>query len=320
MIRAAELPAMNLPRRQRGCPTADGELRYREELGAFCQRLIEIETTLDFRVGSRGWCYLLENAGGISKGDFDAAQRLINDCRKNGDLPLNICADDDKRAAAGLERLDFLGIDAEADHIISQFRFAHLSYTPISFWKDLDTYVEMAVEKGGLKNHFGHVCREFRIVCTNVGGWADLNWRAATMRRFRYHEDAGRRIVLLYCGDHDPGELQISGFLRSNFEDLAGAVGWRPDKLIIDRFGLNGDFIAANNLLWIDNLETSAGKSLADRNIRTTASPMSKIICAKLDRRRSKPTRLLCDPKKAADYAEMQFCDTCPRRRPATMN
>jgi hypothetical protein len=36
------------------------------------------------------------------------------------------------------------------------------------------------------------------------------------------------------------------------------------DHLVIDRFGLNADFIAANNLTWIDNLETGSGKSLAD--------------------------------------------------------
>ena len=70
--------------------------------------------------------------------------------------------------------------------------------------------------------------------------------------------------MLLHCGDHDPGGLHISGFLRSNLEDLSGAVGWSPDNLIIDRFGLNADFIEANNLTWIENLETGGGGRLDD--------------------------------------------------------
>jgi hypothetical protein len=69
---------------------------------------------------------------------------------------------------------------------------------------------------------------------------------------------------LLQCGDHDPGGLQISNFLRSNMEDLSNAVGWGPDNLIIERLGLNADFIRRHRLTWIDNLETSSGGRLDD--------------------------------------------------------
>ena len=48
------------------------------------------------------------------------------------------------------------------------------------------------------------------------------------MRRFADHERAGRQCVLLYCGDHDPGGLNISDFLRGNLADLECAVGWSP--------------------------------------------------------------------------------------------
>ena len=78
------------------------------------------------------------------------------------------------------------------------------------------------------------------------------------MRRFKMWEARGKQCVLLYCGDHDAGGLRISEFLRSNIAGLAIAVGWTPDNLIIDRFGLDYDFIEANNLTWIDNLETSS--------------------------------------------------------------
>jgi hypothetical protein len=99
---------------------------------------------------------------------------------------------------------------------------------------------------------------------TNVKGWNDINTRAATMRRFQEWEDRGNQCVLLYCGDHDPGGLAISSQIMSNLVDLSEAVGWDPTNLIIDRFGLNQDFIEANNLSWIDNLETSSGKRLDD--------------------------------------------------------
>jgi hypothetical protein len=66
------------------------------------------------------------------------------------------------------------------------------------------------------------------------------------------------------CNDHDPGGLHISKSMQSTLDDLSDQVDWSPDDLIIERFGLNFDFIEANNLTWIDNLETSSGQRLDD--------------------------------------------------------
>src|SRR5262249_29647135 len=66
-----------------------------------------------------------------------------------------------------------------------------------------------------------------------ASGWSDLSMRVAMMRRFAYWENKGNQPVLLYCGDHDPGGLNISGFLRSNIEERSRAVGWSPDNLIV---------------------------------------------------------------------------------------
>jgi len=111
----------------------------------------------------------------------------------------------------------------------------------------------------------------------NVGGWADLNVRYAMLIRFYKHWSAGRQIILGYCGDHDPGGLNISDWLRSNLFDIGGAVARYLNvstehsermisELVIERFGLNADFINQPGLIWIDNLETSSGVDLANRN------------------------------------------------------
>lgn len=137
-------------------------------------------------------------------------------------------------------------------------------YTPFGFWEDLDVYLEVGVEKLDLRNLFEPVCAEYFAPSTNLKGWCDLNARAAMMRRFTKHEAAGRKCVLLLCGDHDPGGLNITGAMRSNLKELECAVRWSPDNLVITRFGLNADFINRNGLTWIDNLETSSGGRLDD--------------------------------------------------------
>ena len=233
-----------LPRRRRGRQTPESEAEYQTQRAAFCRLIRQIRSTMDFKVGSRGWCYILEPHG-LTKGDFDVAQALINDCRKTGDLPLDICAEDDSRETVGLQDdLDDPDVESEAQGWVDYVRdHAHRTYTPFGFWDDLDVYVEVAVEKLDLRNLFEPVCAEFFVPITNFKGWSDLNSRAAMMRRFAEHESAGRQCVLLLCGDHDPGGLAITGTMRRNLEDLARAVGWSPHNLVISRFGLNADFI-----------------------------------------------------------------------------
>ena len=249
------------PKRKRGRQSPTADAKYQEDLEAFCAAILQIASTLDFKVSARGWCYILEEHG-LGKGDFDAGEKLINDCRKDGNLPIDICAVDETRKAIHVEFIDEDDSDAEAEYIVDQVERGYLNYHPISFWDDQEYYLEMMVEKIDLKSLFAPVCEEFKIPLFNSKGWPDIHSRAAMMRRFKAWEGEGKQCVLLYCGDHDPGGLNISEFLKSNLADLSAAVEWYPDDLIIDRFGLNHDFIQEQNLTWIDNLETSSGGRL----------------------------------------------------------
>lgn len=267
---AGRSQGLALPRRVRGRPTAEANAEYQADLKRFAATILKISSRLDFKVSSRGWCYLLEDSG-LRKGDFNYAQTLINDCRKTGVLPLDICCEDDGRQAAHVERIDREIPKQFAESWVTYVRTkAHEQFHPFSFWDDLDVYVQATVEKIDLKSLFSPVCEEFRVPLINISGWNDINSRAAIMRRFIYWWARGKKCVLLHCGDHDPGGLHISEFLRKNFADLSRQVGWSPstDNLDIDRFGLNADFIHKHRLSWIDNLETGSGGNLDDPDHR----------------------------------------------------
>ena len=264
-----------IPKRSRGRQSAQAQAKYEVEVERFCETIVQINSRLDFRVSSRGWCYLLEEHG-LGKGDFDSAQRLINDCRKSGHLPIQICADDDARTAINLEIADADADDDPIDDVVEYelqqieearddaINSAANTYTPWGFWYSQDCYIEMLVEKIDLKELFKDTCRRFHIPLANSRGWPDINSRDKMMRRFQDMEMRGKQCVLMYCGDHDPAGLSISDQLLSMFSDLSGAVGWSPENLHIDRFGLNADFINDNGLTWIDGLETGSGRNLED--------------------------------------------------------
>ena len=251
----ANLPQLTgLPGRDRGRgrPSTADTTRFELECVAFAQLLNGLLAPLSFKPSVRGCCYLLEQHRLINKGEFGKAEGLINDLRKNGTLPLDMVAEDGRRMAEGIEQLNGtvpVMIEAWENGLLE----APDTYRPISFWDDLPVYVEIAVEKVDLKGLFGTVCEEYNIVIQNVGGWADLNVRYQMLVRFYKHWSAGRQIVLGYCGDHDPGGLNISDWLPSNLKDIAGAVARHVgvateviermvDELVIEHFGLNKDF------------------------------------------------------------------------------
>jgi hypothetical protein len=253
-----------LPQAGRGRRSAAAEERYQTELDAFYAAIREIASRLEFKVSSRGWCYILENAGAITKGAFDRVERLINDGRKSGKLPLDICAVDSAREFDGLERLDYGAPASEAQWLLNYVKSAYRGYTPRSFWEDQEYYIQLFVEKIDLKSLFARICGEFHIPHANARGWSDINGRADMMQRYAQWEAKGKQPVLLYCGDFDPVGLQISDILRDNLDELASTMGWSPENLIIDRFGLNLDFIEQHGLTWIDGLATGSGKDLSD--------------------------------------------------------
>src|SRR5262245_20813604 len=91
-----------IPKRSKGRPSVAGAAAYQEQVERFCSQIEQIRATLDFEISARGWCYILEEHG-ATKADFPAIERLLVDCRKSGDLPLNICAEDEARAADHVE-------------------------------------------------------------------------------------------------------------------------------------------------------------------------------------------------------------------------
>jgi hypothetical protein len=253
-----------LPSMPKGRPSDEKRAKFDADMADFVTTLKEIYSRLDFRPGSRGLCYILENAGHISKGDFQQAQKLITECRKNGLLPVDFTAEDDARAAENVETRDKRNPAEFASESVAATLQKWKKYSPGSFWDNQRYYCEVLVEKYDLKALFLPVCQRYHVPIINSRGWSDLNLRASLMRRFQEQERQGRQGVLLCCNDHDPFGLQISNLVPKHLEELAEAVDWSPRNLIVERFGLNLDFIESNNLTWIDGLETSSGKDLGD--------------------------------------------------------
>jgi hypothetical protein len=255
----------------RGRPSKE----YKRQLERFADDLQRVNERTGFDMSARGWAYALENAGVITKNQFDYAERTVNKCRKKGHLPLDFTAQDDAR----LFKHTPTGGACSADRYLKQNlqEILNADHVRASFWDPQDYFIQVLVEKVDLREVFAPVCQEYNIPIATTKGWSSMNQRGMLAGRFYKWAKRGKQPVLLYAGDFDPVGMKISDTLRKNLADLEDAkipvpgtgeyvTDWSPDVngLVIDRFGLNYEFIESHGLPWINNLETSGGKDLAD--------------------------------------------------------
>jgi len=272
----------------------DGRLPRRganrpSELKEFAKTLIQIDEGTGFKVSSRGWAYQLEGLGLITKGEFNRVQNLINECRKNGRLPIDFVAEEGARKFDGVHVPD---TESAQDYVRSWIEAtldAGDAYQP-DYWDSETYFIQMLVEKTDLVSLFKPICEEYHIGIATSKGWSSILQRADIAKRFKQMEECGHISVLLYAGDHDPVGLGISDTLMKNFHDIEKGTWWSPEDLIIDRFGLNYDFIMKNGLTWIDNLETGSGKP-ADES-----KPMVRRYVEQFGRRKVEANAIVVNP------------------------
>jgi hypothetical protein len=138
------------------------------------------------------------------------------------------------------------------------------------------------------------------------------------LQRFRTHHCAGRRLVLLYCGDHDPAGLNISAALRNNLLDVRNVadVDFDPTPVEMIRFGLNADQIESLGLPWIDGLVTGSGENLANPRHPDHFKPYVQDYLAAHGARKVEANALARVPAEAARLVEDAITAFIPRDWP----
>lgn len=267
--------------------------RRKNELIQFANYILAVSEKIGFKLSSRGWAYQLEGFNVIQKGQFNRIQKLINICRKKGLLPIDFVAEDSSRRLQGLFDPDDKSPEQDIFNALNGVLTRNKIYHP-DYWKEFDCYIILLVEKVDLVTLFEPVCEEYNIKIANAKGWSSILQRAKIAEEFKLHEEENEQTpIILYCGDLDPFGEAISDKLKKNFRDIEEGTGWSPENLVVDRFGLNKDFVDEHNLTWIDNLQTGSGRE-ADRN-----NPIVKKYIAQYGERKVEANAIVVIPDEA---------------------
>lgn len=273
-LAGAGLVIPKMPQRR---PSKEEKQQYATDMQSFATRIQGLQARIPRKVSSRGWCYLLEGMGVVTKGQFNLVEKAINDCRKEGLLPLDFVEADESRRFHHREAMT-INTESPEEYLERKLRYLLASDADkddVTFWQQQKYYIEMLVEKKDLLNLFQDTCAKYHIAIANSKGWSDLISRGELALRFKEAEQIGLQPVLLYFGDFDVGGLLIAQQLRDNIADIQKATGYDPKNLIIDHFGLGYDFIQKHGLTWIDNLESGSGK-VPDKSKKHVAEYIAK--------------------------------------------
>jgi hypothetical protein len=295
----------------------------KKKLQDFADIMRKMQESIDFKVSARGWGYLMEQAGYINKSQFDKVENAVNRCRKEGLLPVDFIAEEQSRMFHGIIKPSEGTVrDTLIWMLKDVLNGAH--YFKPDWWQGEKYYIQMVVEKIDLLTLFEPVCAKYKIPIANAKGWQSILQRADYARRFKEAEDMGLKCVLLYCGDHDPDGKRISETMRKNIKDVAdvywtdGEEGYDPDGLIIDRFGLEYDFIIKQGYTWIDNLITGGDKNLADPKHRNFKLPYVQEYLKEVGERKCEANVLVTTPaigRQLCDEAILAYLgEDAPRR------
>lgn len=278
----------------------------KKKLTQFAQIMKSMSAKIGFKVSARGWCYLMEQAGFINKSQFDKVESAVNRCRKSGLLPVNFVAEEDARMFLGVEKPTVGTVKDVLKSMCEDVLHGDRYFTP-EWWEGEEYYIQVLVEKIDLRTLFLPVCSEYHIPIANSKGWSSILQRAEYARRFKLAEQAGLKCVLLYAGDHDPDGIRISDRIKKNLEQVSkvhwddGVAGYNPSNLIVDRFGLNYDFIQKNGYTWIDNLITGSGKDLSKPSHPNHNLPYLQNYIKKIGVRKCEANAIVTTPEKARD-------------------
>lgn len=137
---------------------------------------------------------------------YDRLVRVITEGRMAGLLPWDGIEDKTRSISSWLIEEDEQEVFADVEYGLA-----------LDFWERQGVYIEAWVEKDALGDVLRKPCMANKVPYMACRGYmsASAIWRAG--QRFMRHRDAGREVILIHLGDHDPSGIDMT---RDNAERL----------------------------------------------------------------------------------------------------
>jgi hypothetical protein len=157
--------------------------------------------------------------------------RLISDARQAGLIDWNMIEDRNRATVFNSHWTDPGSIIKSAAY---SFR--------IDKWQDQPWHIEVMVEKDALSGVLEPVCRDLDIRLTANKGYSSSSMMYFIGKRLRNKRLDGKKILVIYLGDHDPSGIDMTRDIEERLQLYAGL-----SEIKVSRLALNMDQVETWN-------------------------------------------------------------------------
>lgn len=104
-----------------------------------------------------------------------------------------------------------------------------------NLWEDQDVYCETWIEKDAVLGVVERPCNRYRVPYYSCKGYSSTSGMYFAGKRLEQKLEDGKRVVVLYLGDHDPSGLDITRDIEDRLNMFAGCIG----QIHIERIALS---------------------------------------------------------------------------------
>lgn len=125
----------------------------------------------------------------------------------------------------------------------------------IDLWEDQPFHVEVMVEKQALEGVLVPVCQRLDCPFTSNKGYSSSSAMYETGKRLEGKIDEGKRVVIIYLGDHDPSGIDMTRDVDDRLMLFSGVGYWSEDEKKVLRYdGMEDHFKVVRVALNMDQV------------------------------------------------------------------
>jgi hypothetical protein len=123
----------------------------------------------------------------------------------------------------------------------------------LDLWETQDCHVEVMVEKQALEGVLVPVCRRLDVPFTANKGYSSSSAMYEAGKRLEQKMDEGKRIVIVYLGDHDPSGIDMGRDVFDRLALFSGAGYWDSAERVVEARN-DGTFVVNRIALNMDQI------------------------------------------------------------------
>ncbi len=164
---------------------------------------------LYYQLVSRG--LLIDEKGEVANADpiYKKICNVINDLKYNGILDWDMFED---RSRPTHKNYTEESVEGAIERTIYSYNLDKL--------QDQDVYIEVWIEKDALTGVFKPICNEYDIRLVTNKGYTSSSFIYQAFTRFNLEIANGKKVHILYFGDHDPSGIDMIRDIRDRSEEF----------------------------------------------------------------------------------------------------